>query len=72
VLIRNMRQLTITNGTNPVATWDDPDLDETIERLEWAYQNREALQRLGTRAGEDLKQFPWSRAARQFFDLLTR
>lgn len=70
LLIRKMRQLTINNGATPVAIWDDPDLEETIERLEWAYQNRDALRRFGARAGEDLKHFTWARTARQFFDLL--
>jgi len=41
IMIKNMETLCIndTSGTR-IAKWDDPDLDETIEHLEWAYQKR--------------------------------
>jgi tetratricopeptide (TPR) repeat protein/glycosyltransferase involved in cell wall biosynthesis len=70
VLIRTMKPVVIEDHGRHSATWDEPDLEETIERLEWAYQHRESLSAIGQRAGEDLAQLTWKRTARQFSDLL--
>jgi glycosyltransferase involved in cell wall biosynthesis len=70
VLIRAMKPVTVEDNGRHSATWDEPDLEETIERLEWAYQHRDALSAIGKRAGEDLAQLTWKRTARQFLDLL--
>ncbi len=52
------------------AVWDEPNLAETIEHLEWAYQNRDQLLPLGHKAGLDLAQLTWDRASQSFLDLL--
>jgi glycosyltransferase involved in cell wall biosynthesis len=52
--------------------WYEPSLDELIEKLEWAYQNRDALEPLADRAAEDLAKLTWSDTARRFYELLTR
>jgi glycosyltransferase involved in cell wall biosynthesis len=71
VLIRNMGQANIVREGEHVAIWDEPNLEETVESLEWAYQNRERLRELGTRAGEDLAKLTWQRSADQFYDVLS-
>jgi len=48
---------------NPPYDWDDPSLDELIEKLEWAYQNRDAVRPLGDRAATDMSQRTWARMA---------
>jgi glycosyltransferase involved in cell wall biosynthesis len=53
-----------------VARWPEPDLEQTIERLEWAYQNRDAIRGLGDRAGRAMAAMPWSRTADAFIKLL--
>ena len=50
--------------------WEDPSLDETIEHLEWAYQNRDKLKDIGFNAGRDLAKFTWKRTAQSFYNLL--
>ena len=45
------------------ARWEEPSLDELVARLEHAYHNRSTLRPIGQRAGEDMKQFTWSRSA---------
>jgi glycosyltransferase involved in cell wall biosynthesis len=62
----------IDEKKNNVGTWYEPDLDEIVEKLEWAYQNRDELKPLAQRGGEDLAKMTWSSTAKQFFDLLTR
>ncbi len=69
--IMTMKQFTITNPEGKIIDkWDDPDLEETIEKLEWAYQNRGALKTIGQRAAESMKEQTWQRAAQNFLDLV--
>lgn len=55
---------------NPVATWHEPDIDEVVEKLEWAYQNQDALKPLANRGAEDLSRLTWTETAKQFYQLL--
>ena len=57
---------------NIVGEWSEPDVEEIVEKLEWAYQNRDALKSLATRGGEDLSKLTWAQTARQFYELLNR
>jgi len=45
------------------ATWDEPDLHELIEKIEYAYHNRIEIENLGKQAGIDLAKFTWSHMA---------
>ena len=55
---------------NLIAQWDDPDLDELISKLEWAYLNRDQLQNIGRKAAESMSYFTWKEATKQFYDLI--
>jgi glycosyltransferase involved in cell wall biosynthesis len=55
----------------PLAQWPEPSLEDTVEKLEQAYQNRDALRAKGEQAGRDLKQFTWGHTALKFLQLLT-
>jgi glycosyltransferase involved in cell wall biosynthesis len=64
VLIQQHKPMEIRNGPELTATWNDPDLDEAIEKLEWCYQHRDELQRLGQQAAADMREFPYERVAK--------
>ncbi|MCE9532028.1 MAG: hypothetical protein K8T89_13015, partial [Planctomycetes bacterium] len=68
--IRNVRDFPVQRDGQAVATWAEPDLDETIAHLEWAYHHRDELKQLGAQAGEDQKKLTWQRTAEQFFAVL--
>ncbi len=70
LLIENMKPITINRSGSKIAEWDDPDLDETVEKLEWAYQNRDVLRSYGSRAGNDLGKLTWKRSAEQFVEII--
>jgi len=53
-------------GGVPMAVWPEPDLDDAIDKLEWAYQNRDKMRELGCRAAKDLEPFTWRRTAEGF------
>jgi hypothetical protein len=71
-LLKNLQPLTVAmGGQQATAVWDEPSLDEAIEALEWAYQNREALHDIGEAAGWSMQSFSWAETARQFHALLS-
>jgi glycosyltransferase involved in cell wall biosynthesis len=71
LLIQPRGELTVSQDDAPAAVWPEPDLDETIAHLEWAYQNRDQLAAVGSCAGQDLAAFTWRRTALELRQLLT-
>jgi len=69
ILIKTMKPLNIKSKGVLQAVWDDPDLDETIDHLEAAYQNRDTLKLIGEQAGADLEQLTWKNTAKAFYNL---
>jgi glycosyltransferase involved in cell wall biosynthesis len=70
LLIKRLRRVLVKRGNVCIADWDDPDLDETVSLLEWAYHHRQEIQQLGQQAGKDLANFTWERCAAAFAGLL--
>ncbi len=68
--LRHLRQATVHDGDDPPRIWHDAELDEVVEKLEWAYQNRERLAVVGARAAQDLTRFTWAGTARGLLELL--
>ncbi len=64
------RKLEIADKSTLLAVWDDPDLEEVTEKLEWAYQNRDSIRNIGARAASDMAQLTWERTAEQFLQAL--
>ena len=58
-----------SNGV-PRARWPEPDLDDTIDKLEWAYQNRDKLKQFGDQAGTDLASFTWRKTAEELRNII--
>ncbi len=50
-------------GKMAVAEWYEPDLDELVGKLEWAYQNRDTLAVEGLVNREAMKPFTWQKTA---------
>lgn len=71
ILLNRMKPMTVVQDGEPDMQWDDPDVDEIIDRLEWAYHNRDALKSLGEAAGKSMRRFTWKAAAKTFYDLTT-
>ena len=57
-------------GAGAVARWPEPDLDDTVEKLEWAYQHRGEMAALGTKAGEAMRRCTWGETAKRFLRML--
>jgi len=72
IMINNMKSIDINRNGTKIAVWDDPDLDETVSHLEWAYQHRDELKSYGTQAGNDMKEHTWKKSAERFVEILER
>jgi glycosyltransferase involved in cell wall biosynthesis len=70
IKINKMGVLTVSVNGVDTAVWDEPYLDETIEKLDWAYQHREEIKTLGEQAGKDLSALTWERTGQQFYELV--
>jgi glycosyltransferase involved in cell wall biosynthesis len=68
--LRRLRQATVRDANEPAKIWHDAELEEIVEKLEWAYQNRGRLAELGARAARDMTRFTWADTARRFLELL--
>ncbi len=68
ILLKKMKSLEIKDpSTGEVAAlWEEPDLDEIVEALERAYQNREELNSYAAKAGQSMAKWTWERSAREF------
>jgi glycosyltransferase involved in cell wall biosynthesis len=69
--LRALTPLTISDVNGPIAVWDEPNLDELIAQLDWAYHHREELKQIGRQAGMDLCTTTWEATGRSFYSLLT-
>jgi glycosyltransferase involved in cell wall biosynthesis len=68
--LRSLRPISISQNGQPMAVWDDPQLDELIARLDWAYHHRDGLREIGMEAGASMADLTWERTARQFYEVL--
>lgn len=69
IKIEKMRQIKVYKEKKNIAIWDEPNLDEIISHLEWAYHNRENLKVIGEQAGIDLGKMTWNQSAKNFYNL---
>lgn len=53
-----------------IAFWEEPDLDEIIASIEYAYHNRDEIRETGKKAGEYMKKFTWEASADHLLNLL--
>jgi glycosyltransferase involved in cell wall biosynthesis len=63
-------EVTITTEAGPIARWPEPDLDDAIDKLEWAYQNRDKLRAVGDRAAAAMAPLTWKKTAEVFQNVI--
>lgn len=70
--LRALRPLSISHAGQQMAVWDDPQLDELIARLDWAYHHRGEVAGIGMEGGRSMAGLTWARTARHFHNVLTQ
>jgi glycosyltransferase involved in cell wall biosynthesis len=62
--LKNQKEFKIYDSQNNLAAdWCEPQIDEIIEKIEFAYHNREYIKQTGSNAASHLKRFTWSHTA---------
>ncbi len=60
----NMREFKLyDNDKHLVADWEEPDIDEIVAKLEYAYFNRDEVKKVGKNAGEFMRCYTWKDTA---------
>ena len=52
------------------ADWYDPDLDELIAQIEYAYHHRDEARKIGEKAGEFMKNYTWEKSAEKLVEII--
>ncbi len=52
------------------ADWEDVSINELVDKLEFAYHNRELIRKIGQRAGEDLKKLTWQNSGKELLRIV--
>jgi len=64
ILLKEMKEFKLFDSENNLfADWEEPDIDEIIEKIEFAYNNRSSIQEVGNSAAATMKKFTWSETA---------
>jgi hypothetical protein len=69
-LVQARSSFDIQHNGRVFAVWEDPDLDEAVAHLDWAYHHRDDLQSMGKRAATAMSSFTWAQTARGFLDII--
>ena len=71
LLLNDLTDINIVNANKELTSrWQDPSLDEIISTIEFAYHHRAEIQKIGVKAGQDLKAFTWEKSALQLLGVL--
>ena len=72
LIVRSCKPVEVRDNKHAPYAWEDPSLDEIVEKLEWAYQNRDALRGIGEQGGRDVgERLTWARMADDLHARLT-
>ena len=55
---------------NLISDWEEPDLDEIIDKIEFAYNNRKHIKEIGKNAANDMKDFSWKNTAQKLLEII--
>jgi glycosyltransferase involved in cell wall biosynthesis len=71
ILLKDQRPLNLRQEDGSIYTsWYEPNLDEIVNHLEWAYHNRDRIKEIGLAGSRFISQHTWARAAKQFYRLM--
>lgn len=58
------------NNNKLWADWEDISINELVDKLEFAYHNRDKIKKIGAKAGEDLKKFTWENSGKELLRIV--
>ena len=71
ILLNDMKEFKLFDSDkNLIADWEEPDFNEIISKLEYAYFNRDEIQMIGQRAAQDMKSYTWEKTAENLLKMI--
>jgi tetratricopeptide (TPR) repeat protein/glycosyltransferase involved in cell wall biosynthesis len=71
LLLNDFKNMHLVDGNQTlIARWQEPSLDELVATIEYAYQHRDEIRRIGHRAGQDMQRFTWEKSARNLLRII--
>ncbi len=70
--LKHLHEFKLHDGKQLIADWQEPDLDEMVAKLEFAYYNRDEIKRVGKKAGKDMKNFTWEKSADSLLEIIKK
>jgi len=71
LMLKEMKEFQLFENGKMYADWNEPSLDELIDRIEFAYNNREKIKAVGQNAGKFMRDFTWSNTAEKLIKIIT-
>ena len=73
LLLKTIRPFTVSDMSGRIiGLWEEPDVEEMVEQLEYAYRHRSEIRSIGARGAEDMKKFTWRRTAETVVQTMAR
>lgn len=68
--LMSMKEFRIFDNNNLIADWEEPELDEIISKLEFAYEYRNGIRKIGENAGKCMMNFTWSKTSKDLLKIV--
>jgi glycosyltransferase involved in cell wall biosynthesis len=72
MLLRPITPFNVYDQGKTLATWGEPSVSAILERLEWAYHNRDRAAAIGAAAAASMKTMTWRRMAESVLDVVRK
>ncbi len=69
LILKTVGKCDLKEFGHTIAAWHEPDIDDLIDKLDFAYNNRERLDEFGAKAAESMKPFTWGATAKKVVEL---
>ncbi len=72
IMLEKMKEFNLYDSDKRlVSVWEEPDLDEIIDKIEFAYHNRDGLKVIGEKAAQDMKKHSWQIVAENLMKIIS-
>jgi len=69
-IIESLGACSLQENGKEISIWEEPSSESILENLEWAYNNRSKLSKLGTEGAKTMTQKTWAHMASSILDLI--
>ena len=72
LMLTDLKEYNIYENGRLSAEWEEASVEEIVENIEYAYNNRSLLKNLGKKAAEDMEYFTWNNAAKYLYERIIK